>query len=129
MGAMLADGGKTLAESDPEVSEAIDFCRFYADSAQYFHELPGVAAQRQGRGRRRLAVEFSAGDSLRRRRGGARGRQHRDPQAGVRHGAHRVPAVPMLLAGRRAEDGAAIRAVQRRHGRASGSCRTTASTR
>lgn len=39
MGAMLAEGGKTLIESDPEVSEAIDFCRFYSDSAQYFHEL------------------------------------------------------------------------------------------
>ncbi len=45
MGAMLAEGGKTLAESDPEVSEAIDFCRFYADSAQYFHELPSLAAE------------------------------------------------------------------------------------
>ncbi len=39
MGAMLAEGGKTLSESDPEVSEAIDFCRFYADSAQYFHHV------------------------------------------------------------------------------------------
>jgi RHH-type proline utilization regulon transcriptional repressor/proline dehydrogenase/delta 1-pyrroline-5-carboxylate dehydrogenase len=39
MGAMLAEGGKTLTESDPEVSEAIDFCRFYADSAQYFDDL------------------------------------------------------------------------------------------
>jgi RHH-type proline utilization regulon transcriptional repressor/proline dehydrogenase/delta 1-pyrroline-5-carboxylate dehydrogenase len=48
MGAMLAEGGKTLAESDPEVSEAIDFCRFYADSAQFFHELPGVTAQGRG---------------------------------------------------------------------------------
>jgi RHH-type proline utilization regulon transcriptional repressor/proline dehydrogenase/delta 1-pyrroline-5-carboxylate dehydrogenase len=42
MGAMIADGGKTLQESDPEVSEAIDFCRFYADSAHYFHELVGA---------------------------------------------------------------------------------------
>lgn len=33
MGVMLAEGGKTLLESDPEVSEAIDFCRFYADMA------------------------------------------------------------------------------------------------
>ena len=48
MGAMLAEGGKTLAESDPEVSEAIDFCRFYADSAKYFHELPGVTASGRG---------------------------------------------------------------------------------
>ena len=48
MGAMLAEGGKTLAESDPEVSEAIDFCRFYADSAEFFHNLPSVAAQGRG---------------------------------------------------------------------------------
>ena len=48
MGAMLAEGGKTLAESDPEVSEAIDFCRFYADSANYFHNLPGIIATGKG---------------------------------------------------------------------------------
>jgi RHH-type proline utilization regulon transcriptional repressor/proline dehydrogenase/delta 1-pyrroline-5-carboxylate dehydrogenase len=48
MGAMLAEGGKTLAESDPEVSEAIDFCRFYADSAQFFHEQPGITAHGRG---------------------------------------------------------------------------------
>jgi RHH-type proline utilization regulon transcriptional repressor/proline dehydrogenase/delta 1-pyrroline-5-carboxylate dehydrogenase len=48
MGAMLVDGGKTLAESDPEVSEAIDFCRFYADSALYFSELTGGRAQGHG---------------------------------------------------------------------------------
>jgi RHH-type proline utilization regulon transcriptional repressor/proline dehydrogenase/delta 1-pyrroline-5-carboxylate dehydrogenase len=48
MGAMLAEGGKTPAESDPEVSEAIDFCRFYADSAQFFHEQPGITAQGRG---------------------------------------------------------------------------------
>ena len=45
---MLAEGGKTLAESDPEVSEAIDFCRFYSDSARYFHELPRLAAEGRG---------------------------------------------------------------------------------
>jgi RHH-type proline utilization regulon transcriptional repressor/proline dehydrogenase/delta 1-pyrroline-5-carboxylate dehydrogenase len=39
MGAMLAEGGKTLAESDPEVSEAIDFCRFYSNSAHFFDDL------------------------------------------------------------------------------------------
>ena len=37
-----------MAESDPEVSEAIDFCRFYADSARYFHELPGMSRSGQG---------------------------------------------------------------------------------
>jgi RHH-type transcriptional regulator, proline utilization regulon repressor / proline dehydrogenase / delta 1-pyrroline-5-carboxylate dehydrogenase len=48
MGAMLAEGGKLLTESDPEVSEAIDFCRFYADSAQHFYELSGLAARGKG---------------------------------------------------------------------------------
>jgi RHH-type proline utilization regulon transcriptional repressor/proline dehydrogenase/delta 1-pyrroline-5-carboxylate dehydrogenase len=40
MGAMLAEGGKIFPESDPEVSEAIDFCRFYAQTAEEFYELP-----------------------------------------------------------------------------------------
>ncbi|MBL9165162.1 MAG: bifunctional proline dehydrogenase/L-glutamate gamma-semialdehyde dehydrogenase [Planctomycetaceae bacterium] len=48
MGAMLAEGGKLLTESDPEISEAIDFCRFYADTAQHFHELPSLAARGKG---------------------------------------------------------------------------------
>ncbi|MEM7315416.1 MAG: bifunctional proline dehydrogenase/L-glutamate gamma-semialdehyde dehydrogenase, partial [Planctomycetota bacterium] len=33
MGAAMADGGKTLLESDPEVSEAVDFVEFYAQTA------------------------------------------------------------------------------------------------
>ena len=33
IGAALAEGGKTIAESDPEVSEAIDFVEFYAAAA------------------------------------------------------------------------------------------------
>jgi RHH-type proline utilization regulon transcriptional repressor/proline dehydrogenase/delta 1-pyrroline-5-carboxylate dehydrogenase len=48
MGAMLAEGGKTLAESDPEVSEAVDFCRFYARSAEYYYELPGIEPHCKG---------------------------------------------------------------------------------
>jgi RHH-type transcriptional regulator, proline utilization regulon repressor / proline dehydrogenase / delta 1-pyrroline-5-carboxylate dehydrogenase len=48
LGAMLAEGGKTFTEGDPEVSEAIDFCRFYADASQFFYELPGIAARGQG---------------------------------------------------------------------------------
>lgn len=39
MGAAMADGGKTLPESDPEVSEAVDFVEFYASTAKYFEEL------------------------------------------------------------------------------------------
>ena len=46
LGVMLAEGGKTIAESDPEVSEAIDFCRYYGDSAGYFHQLD--SARRPG---------------------------------------------------------------------------------
>ncbi len=38
MGAALANTGKTLAESDPEVSEAVDFVEFYAESARWFME-------------------------------------------------------------------------------------------
>ncbi|MCA9239828.1 MAG: bifunctional proline dehydrogenase/L-glutamate gamma-semialdehyde dehydrogenase, partial [Planctomycetales bacterium] len=48
LGAMLAEGGKLFTESDPEVSEAIDFCRFYADSAEELQRLPGVCAQGKG---------------------------------------------------------------------------------
>ncbi len=48
MGAALANCGKTLAESDPEVSEAVDFVEFYADTARMFYELPGVTARGKG---------------------------------------------------------------------------------
>jgi RHH-type proline utilization regulon transcriptional repressor/proline dehydrogenase/delta 1-pyrroline-5-carboxylate dehydrogenase len=48
MGAALADGGKTLLESDPEVSEAVDFLEFYCDSARWWQELPSVRAKGKG---------------------------------------------------------------------------------
>ncbi len=48
MGAAMADGGKTLGESDPEVSEAIDFLEFYGRSAESFHGLPGLEATGKG---------------------------------------------------------------------------------
>ncbi|MEM8945379.1 MAG: proline dehydrogenase family protein [Planctomycetota bacterium] len=48
MGAMLAEGGKLLGESDPEVSEAIDFCRFYAQAAATIDRLPGLQTQGKG---------------------------------------------------------------------------------
>ena len=35
---MSRDAGKTVAEADPEVAEAIDFARFYATTAQNFGE-------------------------------------------------------------------------------------------
>jgi RHH-type proline utilization regulon transcriptional repressor/proline dehydrogenase/delta 1-pyrroline-5-carboxylate dehydrogenase len=50
MGAALADGGKTLMESDPEVSEAVDFVEFYAESARWFAEdlSPHITARGKG---------------------------------------------------------------------------------
>jgi RHH-type transcriptional regulator, proline utilization regulon repressor / proline dehydrogenase / delta 1-pyrroline-5-carboxylate dehydrogenase len=48
MGAALADGGKTLMESDPEVSEAIDFLEFYGDTARWWQDLPTVKARGKG---------------------------------------------------------------------------------
>ncbi|WP_420112391.1 bifunctional proline dehydrogenase/L-glutamate gamma-semialdehyde dehydrogenase [Pseudactinotalea sp.] len=37
--AMAAEGGKTVAEADPEVSEAVDFARYYADSAERLDDV------------------------------------------------------------------------------------------
>ena len=48
MGAALADGGKTLAESDPEVSEVVDFVSFYDLAARRFQDLPGLQAKPKG---------------------------------------------------------------------------------
>ncbi len=48
MGAALADGGKTLMESDPEVSEAIDFLEFYRDTARWWRSLPTLRASPKG---------------------------------------------------------------------------------
>jgi RHH-type proline utilization regulon transcriptional repressor/proline dehydrogenase/delta 1-pyrroline-5-carboxylate dehydrogenase len=48
MGIALAEGGKVVLESDPEVSEAVDFCEFYARSAEGFADLPGVEAHAPG---------------------------------------------------------------------------------
>jgi RHH-type proline utilization regulon transcriptional repressor/proline dehydrogenase/delta 1-pyrroline-5-carboxylate dehydrogenase len=43
MGIALAEGGKVLGESDPEVSEAVDFCELYARAAEWFAALDGIA--------------------------------------------------------------------------------------
>ena len=48
MGAALADGGKTLPESDPEVSEAVDFLEFYRDTARWWQEMPTLKARGKG---------------------------------------------------------------------------------
>ncbi len=43
----IADGGKTLMESDPEVSEAIDFLEFYRDTARWWQSMPTIEARRR----------------------------------------------------------------------------------
>ena len=48
MGAAVADGGKTLLQSDPEVSEAVDFVEFYSQCAEYFEQLEGVSTMGRG---------------------------------------------------------------------------------
>ena len=48
LGAAMADGGKTFPESDPEVSEAIDFLELYRRSALFFHRLATLQARPKG---------------------------------------------------------------------------------
>ncbi len=48
MGAALAEGGKSFAQSDPEVSEAIDFCEFYRRRASQFYRIPGLSTAGKG---------------------------------------------------------------------------------
>ncbi|GIW99538.1 MAG: hypothetical protein KatS3mg111_2871 [Pirellulaceae bacterium] len=48
IGAAMADGGKTIGEADPEVSEAVDFVEFYARTALEIHERPELAVHPRG---------------------------------------------------------------------------------
>jgi RHH-type proline utilization regulon transcriptional repressor/proline dehydrogenase/delta 1-pyrroline-5-carboxylate dehydrogenase len=50
MGAAAANTGKVLTESDPEVSEAVDFAEFYPFSARRFADLENVACAGRGVG-------------------------------------------------------------------------------
>jgi RHH-type transcriptional regulator, proline utilization regulon repressor / proline dehydrogenase / delta 1-pyrroline-5-carboxylate dehydrogenase len=45
---MAADAGKTIRQGDPEVSEAIDFARYYAREALRLASIPGVTNSPQG---------------------------------------------------------------------------------
>ena len=48
MGAAMADGGKTFAESDPEVSEAVDFVEFYRLTAGELFSSDTIEAKPKG---------------------------------------------------------------------------------
>ncbi len=50
MGAALANTGKTLAESDSEVSEAVDFAEYYAETARGFMEDCADHFKAEGKG-------------------------------------------------------------------------------
>lgn len=45
---MMADASKTLDQADPEVSEAVDFARYYALRALELDKTPGAAARPRG---------------------------------------------------------------------------------
>ncbi|MEN1975418.1 proline dehydrogenase family protein [Cellulomonas sp. P4] len=47
---MVHEGGKTIAEADPEVSEAVDFARYYADRAEDLADgrVPGAVFRPDG---------------------------------------------------------------------------------
>jgi len=48
IGAMIVDGAKTVSEADPEVSEAIDFARYYARALDLAGDLAGCRMQALG---------------------------------------------------------------------------------
>ena len=45
---MAAEAGKTIAQGDPEVSEAVDFARYYARQARRLDQVEGAAASPRG---------------------------------------------------------------------------------
>jgi RHH-type transcriptional regulator, proline utilization regulon repressor / proline dehydrogenase / delta 1-pyrroline-5-carboxylate dehydrogenase len=48
IGAMVADGGKTIPEADAEVSEAIDFIEYYYRSVKEWRDLPDIEWRPKG---------------------------------------------------------------------------------
>ena len=48
IGAMVAEGGKTVTEADPEVSEAIDFCEFYPLTMIEMESWPEIGTAPRG---------------------------------------------------------------------------------
>ena len=100
---MAAEAAKTIREGDPEVSEAIDFARYYSTAT-----VPSATAPVR-RGRRGLAVELPVRDPGRRRPRRADGRQHGDPQAAAGDPSDRLVARQPVLARRHPDRRAAVR--------------------
>jgi hypothetical protein len=93
---MVHDGKKAAAEADTEISEAIDFARYYAE----FRPHPGLAHVGAGSRGGHAAVEFSLCDTLRRCPGRADGGKRRRAQARAGNGGDRVAFGATTLAGR-----------------------------
>ena len=78
---MASETGKTIAEADVEVSEAIDFAHFYAARARELAAIDGAVFVPGRRDRRDAAVELPGRDPRRRGALRARRRQRRAVQA------------------------------------------------
>lgn len=48
IGAMIVDAAKTVGEADPEVSEAVDFARYYAHALDFVESLPDCRGEGLG---------------------------------------------------------------------------------
>ena len=96
---LVYEAGKTWPEAEADVSEAIDFCEYYAREMERLARpaAGGATARRArrdalpaaGRGRGDSAMEFPAGDSGGHDGGLAGDRQHRGHQAVERDADHR----------------------------------------
>ena len=99
---MILDGAKTVTEADAEVSEAVDFARYYARTLR---ETAGELADCRMEPLGVVVVtppwnfplSIPAGGRARR----AGGRERRHPQAGARGGARRLVAGPLSVGCRR----------------------------
>jgi RHH-type proline utilization regulon transcriptional repressor/proline dehydrogenase/delta 1-pyrroline-5-carboxylate dehydrogenase len=101
----IREAGKTWPNAVAEVREAVDFCRYYAASAE-----PAAAARAAGAGGLHQPVELPAGDLRRRGGGGAGGRQPGAGQARRADAADRRPGAAPVPRGGRAAGGAAATA-------------------
>ena len=119
IGAAMLDGGKTFAEADPEVSEAIDFVEFYPLTVQAMRDRKSIHSAPRGIVVVVSPMELPAGDSLRWRGGGVGGRQYRHSEAGQRYGLACVGDCKVFLGCGSAPGGVAGRAVFRFAGRSS----------
>jgi RHH-type proline utilization regulon transcriptional repressor/proline dehydrogenase/delta 1-pyrroline-5-carboxylate dehydrogenase len=101
----IREAGKTWPNAVAEIREAVDFCRYYAASAE-----PAAAARAAGAGGLHQPVELPAGDLRRRGGGGAGGRQPGAGQARRADAADRRPGAAPVPRGGRPAGGAAATA-------------------